>query len=316
MKRSPHVLAVALMVLGATFAANGAHANTTGRYQLFPLPTPTSNPISIVAGPDGNLWFTENSGARIGRITTSGTLTEFSTAPKHPIDITVGPDGALWFTEAEWAIGRITTGGAMTQFPLPPKNRPLSITTGSDGDLWFTVPGRTFLRTMTTQGVLSKVALPQPVGTPQEITSGPDGDVWFTIQGIDKIGRADPVTDAVTEYELVDGYDPADIHTGPDGNMWFTCQNEVGTITMEGQLSEYAAPFQAYLGGPVTGSDGNLWITMAAANALGRMDPADPAHITKFQNPNEATATDITPGSDGRLWIAFGFANAIAAVTV
>ncbi|HEV2737674.1 MAG TPA: hypothetical protein VGU66_03750 [Candidatus Elarobacter sp.] len=35
-------------------------------------------PGSIIAGPDNNLWFTED-GARIGRVTTSGALSEFST---------------------------------------------------------------------------------------------------------------------------------------------------------------------------------------------------------------------------------------------
>jgi virginiamycin B lyase len=50
-----------------------------------------------VAGPDGNLWFTEARGARIGRITPAGTITEIPTPP-HPSHITVGPDGNLWFT--------------------------------------------------------------------------------------------------------------------------------------------------------------------------------------------------------------------------
>src|SRR5438552_1008427 len=34
-------------------------------------------PLSIVTGPDGALWFTENPGAKIGRITTDGATTEF-----------------------------------------------------------------------------------------------------------------------------------------------------------------------------------------------------------------------------------------------
>ena len=52
-------------------------------------------------GPDGNLWFTESLGNRIGRITTAGVMTEF---PRHrpgsrPSGIVAGPDGNLWFTE-------------------------------------------------------------------------------------------------------------------------------------------------------------------------------------------------------------------------
>ena len=37
-----------------------------------------ASPFEITAGPDGNLWFTENVGNRIGRITPAGVVTEFS----------------------------------------------------------------------------------------------------------------------------------------------------------------------------------------------------------------------------------------------
>src|SRR5271165_790374 len=61
---------------------------------------PNSGPVGITAGPDGNLWFTEFSGNKIGRITPGGTVTEFSagiTPNSGPDGITAGPDGNLWF---------------------------------------------------------------------------------------------------------------------------------------------------------------------------------------------------------------------------
>jgi virginiamycin B lyase len=54
--------------------------------------------VGITAGPDGNLWFCEARGAKIGRITPSGAITEFATPHTAPSRITVGPDGNLWFT--------------------------------------------------------------------------------------------------------------------------------------------------------------------------------------------------------------------------
>jgi streptogramin lyase len=42
----------------------------------FPIPTPNSQPLGITPGPDGALWFTENEGNKIGRITTAGAITE------------------------------------------------------------------------------------------------------------------------------------------------------------------------------------------------------------------------------------------------
>src|SRR5438046_681415 len=61
-----------------------------------------SGVAGIAAGPDGNVWFTEALGNRIGRITSAGVVTEFSTGifPNgYPAAIAAGPDGNLWFTE-------------------------------------------------------------------------------------------------------------------------------------------------------------------------------------------------------------------------
>ena len=66
----------------------------------------------IAAGPDGNMWFTEESG-RIGRITPAGRVTEFSsgiTAGATPGAIAAGPDGNVWFIEGRRAaVARATT---------------------------------------------------------------------------------------------------------------------------------------------------------------------------------------------------------------
>src|SRR4029450_11320803 len=74
----------------------------------------------IIAGPDGNLWFTEPGINKIGRITPLGVVTEFSTGitpGAAPIGITAGSDGNLWFTELFGdQIGRITPLGAVIEF--------------------------------------------------------------------------------------------------------------------------------------------------------------------------------------------------------
>ncbi|SDI18147.1 virginiamycin B lyase [Bradyrhizobium sp. Rc2d] len=85
---------------------------TDGEMTEFALPNPDAQPWGIATGPDGALWFTEAScvrqqasrcivGNRIGRITTSGSVTEFAIPSdgSETHSITTGPDGALWFTE-------------------------------------------------------------------------------------------------------------------------------------------------------------------------------------------------------------------------
>ena len=47
----------------------------------------------IIAGPDGNLWFTENGYAQIGKITPAGVITEYATPTGYnPYAITAGPE--------------------------------------------------------------------------------------------------------------------------------------------------------------------------------------------------------------------------------
>ena len=67
----------------------------------FAVPTANGQPFGIAAGPDGALWFTEQRGNKIGRITTAGSFSEFATPNinSSPNGIAAGPDGALWFTE-------------------------------------------------------------------------------------------------------------------------------------------------------------------------------------------------------------------------
>src|SRR5690348_13489554 len=65
--------------------------------------------LGITVGPDGALWFTETAGNNIGRITTSGAITEYP-APTTPFNyspgyIVTGPDGELWFTTGDLRIG-------------------------------------------------------------------------------------------------------------------------------------------------------------------------------------------------------------------
>jgi streptogramin lyase len=102
--------------------------------------------MSITAGPDGNLWFTEIEGGKIGRITPRGTITEFplrSTCGSYgcgPVGITAGPDGNLWFTEFNGGVDNITTHGTFVTGvgTSTRRSQPYGITAGPGGTIWFT----------------------------------------------------------------------------------------------------------------------------------------------------------------------------------
>ena len=137
--------------------------------------TAGATPDGITAGPDGNLWFTEFGGSRIGRITPLGVVTEFSTGitvGSGPAGITAGPDGNLWFTENTGTrIGRITTLGVVTEFStgLTVGAQPRGITAGPDGNLWF-AEGFDRIGRITTGAAITptpaSTATPTPTSTP------------------------------------------------------------------------------------------------------------------------------------------------------
>jgi len=184
----------------------------TGKVSEFSLPNhqypagsnPTKEPagsaqgeaLAITAGPDGNLWFTEighvGVGSSIGRITTSGKITEFAlpSANTFPSSITAGSDGNIWFTvigtnNGPSKIGVITPQGKIREFTLSHSILG-SITRGPDGNLWFTEfqydkTGTTAgkIGSITTAGNISYFPLPTSNNSPTSITFGTDHTLWF-----------------------------------------------------------------------------------------------------------------------------------------
>jgi virginiamycin B lyase len=307
----------------------------------FPIPlVQVVQPAGIVTGPDGNLWFTEKQAGRIGRMTPSGTLTEFAlpklppqtgappgalAEPPSPQGITAGPDGALWFTTSNSLIGRISTFGTITEFKVDGLTQANStIITGPDGNLWFTgVAGE--IGRITPSGTVTKFAVDPTASSPPTvngITAGPDGALWFT--GL--IGELGRMTTAgtVTEFALPtipppSGASPetqptkvtaAGITTGPDGALWFTgVPNEIGRITTSGKVTEFPTPDQIGPGRTISkGPDGNLWFTLAFVPA----DPAKNPSIGRITLSGNVTAVRVpgtfssigglTAGPVGNLW--------------
>ena len=294
----------------------------------FSIPTPESFPLRIAAGPDGNLWFTENDGSKIGRITTTGLIKEFPLPPHHqPSGITGGPDGNVWFTESD-NVGKITPAGVITEFPV---SGGFGITKGPDGNIW--VCGDNITR-ITPTGVKTVFPLPLGKGFAKVIATGSDGNLWFTDGINDKVGKITP-TGAITEFPvpIAMGH-PEAITPGPDGNLWFTegISRKIGRITTSGVITEFQTPnHETSQFGPVpcspdeiaTGPDGNLWFTEFNSSGLLRIENITPnGSFTEY-----STSTDPDPwrssigllgiviGPDGNIWCTGGF-NKIIRITV
>jgi streptogramin lyase len=111
-KRILAIALAALLLAGCTKVA------TVGSGDGTPDPNGARHPYTIphvlryataedIVGLNPHLWFTESNAGKIGRVTPSGTITEFATSSSSSYAniITTGPDGNLWFTE--YGVGKI-----------------------------------------------------------------------------------------------------------------------------------------------------------------------------------------------------------------
>lgn len=308
-RRLRHSLAV---ILGASLLASGsATAATPTVTELGSTITPGAKPAALTTGADGNVWFTETDSAQIGRITPSGTVSEFPiSGPAY--DITAGPDGNLWFVEED-RVGRITTGvtPTVTEFAsgLPLGTNLACITAGRDGNLWFTDFANDRIGKINIAGMITlydaNVHGMTAGSEPTAITSGPDGNLWFVEQAGNRIGKMVPESQAITEYPLTAGSYPIDITPGPDGNLWFTERdgNRVGKITTAGVVTEYGTGITAGAApkGIAAGPDGNLWFTEGAGR-IGRITTG--GAVTEFTAGLSPSPDlfEMAAGPDGNLW--------------
>ena len=308
----------------------------------FTIPTANSYPAGIAVGSDRALWFTEGCGNKIGRITTTGTITEYPIPPSksgygnNPFAITSGPDGNLWFTElAGGNIGRITTAGAITEFPIPPSGNgystsPNSIAPGPDGALWFTAQSGGNIGRITTSGTITLY----PIATsgsyygsfPAGIAAGPDGALWFTQGYGNWIGKI-TTSGALTKFPIpaANGYGsyPAAIAAGPDGALWFVEEGGglVGRITTAGSVTTFAIgtkPGSADYPEAITaGPASALWFTEGYLGKIGEITTG--GDVTQYAIPSGGSTNSgygsypnaIVDGPDGALWFTEGFGNRI-----
>jgi virginiamycin B lyase len=293
---------------------------------------PNSFPSGIAAGPDGNVWFTENVSNRIGQITHQGAISEFSISPgSNPNGIALGSDGNLWFAETNAnKIGVMTAAGVLSaEYAIPTANSDTRfITEGPDGNVWFTETVANKVGRITPAGAIIEFALPGPYGSgPQRITSGPDGNLWLTYDSNPyAVVRLTPVG-TITQfpvpqfYAIVGGQKvpiamlPNGITTGPGANLWVASDaNAIFEVTPSGTFvntypvaggSAYNGP-----GGVAFAPDGRVYFTASSGSAVGWIELG--GSFGYYLTPSiRSEPQDITVGPDKNLWFTETFAQKI-----
>src|SRR5579863_3950590 len=130
-----------------TDRAGAQHAPRPHFLHEYKLPMGTY-PSSIIAGPDGAMWFGtyplfgyyQPTHLGVWRITTKGRKRYFP-FETGVYDVAAGGDGRVWFTnpyQYTYNVGAITTDGTITTYAQAGNGSPESIAPDASGHLWYT----------------------------------------------------------------------------------------------------------------------------------------------------------------------------------
>ncbi len=299
-----------MLMAGCVAALAGMGASTAAATITQNFQAPHSQPLDIVAGAEGNLWYT---GAEAPLHCAGGVSLFEPEPPTYPINpvgvecegknefvgngtngIALGPEGDPWFT-AGGGIGRIEPSATESEdFLLPP-----------------------------VKAAIEK-SEPPPNTSLGGITTGPEHEnLWFTEveDNTNKIGRINATSDAITEFSLpaqnelsggVGGTTMDDIAAGPGDTLWFAepGSHAIGVVNTEGKfLHKFEVSVEPL--SIAAGPEGNMWFTDASTPyVIGRINPA--GEVSEFPAPS--SSTNIIKGPDGNMWFTEGGFSAEAGV--
>ncbi|HYW71477.1 MAG TPA: Calx-beta domain-containing protein [Pyrinomonadaceae bacterium] len=304
---------------GGTSTLAQAGANQGAEPQALTItefPLPNQNPVPVPYGVtrygvDHSLWFVEKLAGKIGRITTSGAITEYAlpgaAASCQPGSLIQAGDDNLWFTETAAnkiarikpasvvSTGTIIAGTNFDEYDVPTANsQPTGMTRGTFG-IWFTEANTSKL------GLIQNLSSPSIVEFATPTSSALAGIAKAVINGNTRIYFAEISAGRIGYFKET-----------PDGSVFGNCVNnfdaakcfvEVNTPTANSQPFELAQ-----------GSDNNVWFTEGGAGKIGKMDAANT--ITEFNIPTaNARPAGIVSGPDSALWFTEALTNSIGRIT-
>ena len=276
----------------------------------------------LVEGPDGHLWFGNQSG-NLGRINpATNTITMYPIAgPTNIPDLAVGGDGNIWFTTSTYdKVGRFNPTTGTYDFFDTGVTWPSRITTAADGTLWVLGSGNRAAR-VNLNGSIGPSTI--SFGSAGDIILGPDDFIWVSFASQELI-RINPADGSIQRFETDDqgdtAVDPRQMVVGPDGHIWFTYSGGAGGrggvgryVVATDTFTYFSDPVHANNKGITFGPDGNVWYLDATGSAAVRMTTT--GSRTRFTATGwtvGTTSPDIVFGPGGSLWA--GGSNRVARI--
>jgi virginiamycin B lyase len=230
-----------------------------------------------------------------------------ATIPKSPTTLPGYKDTLL-------KLGNDASKIVYVEYDMPgPSRMPFSAAPGKDGYLWipdFGVANK-ITRLDPKTGAMEDFPVPN-AGTAgiHSAVEAPDGSVWLTEQASNKLGRWDPQTKQITEYqdpylEGKEGIEPGGskhtVRFDPHGNAWATGDPLSRFDRETGKFTNYWETGRTY--SLTNDSDGNIWFTIIKSpGQIAKMD-WQTLKITRYAVPTkDGSPHRIQIGSKGIIW--------------
>ena len=239
---------------------------------------------NLARGPDGTMWFSDDSGGKIWRLASDGTFSAF-VVPGHPGVLAVDAQSNVWFaTYVQGAqggalhIARLSASGTVTQFHLPP-NMP-AVTAGgiaidANGNAWFSTYDLASgaIGKINSAGQIQVFSFPN-YGVVSSLAIGQGGAIWFSAGGSANGGVKMMTPDGtVTDFHV--GSLISSLATDAQGDAWFASGTGIGRITLMGTVTNWNNPLGGTLEGIAVDAQGNSWIADVVKDQVWKFVPGD-----------------------------------------
>ena len=159
-------------------------------------------------------------------------------------------------------------------------------------------------------------AIPTKLSGPIGVFYGSDGGVWFCEFLANKIGRLDPATGEIVEYDVpLSLTQPTVMRAETEGKyLWFTAfvGNGIGRIEMAtGEVTAFTNPsLLSFPTEDTVDSSGNIWFSTATQNTLNYLTPST-GSFTTVKQPGTLIVAPISIPPAVDIAIHYGPGNAI-----
>ena len=299
-------------------------------YDAWDIPLRRALPHTVTLDGQGNAWFTDAFGSRMGRLeVATGKFKTWNTPTSNsiPHGIVVDKRGIVWFTErlqfepANKIVRFDPQTEVFKEYPLPQNvSGPHTLTFDRQGILWISeYDGNRLARFDTETGKFTEYTVPTKDAKPYGIDIGKDGVVWIAEIGSGSLGKFDPRVGKVVDYPTpTKNSGVRRVRVDSKGRVWFTefLGDRLGMFDPKTEkMTEYRMPGispQPYAL-EITHDD-KIWLSTWHQDSMMKFDP-DTKTFTVYPVPFlDLEIRDFRIDKDDTLWFVAMIPNKVVSL--